>query len=36
LGAFEHRDSDLFDRITIEDCAGALLYEAHRARVGAD
>ena len=36
LGAFEHRDSDLFDRIAIEDRAGALLDEAHRTRVSAD
>jgi len=36
VGAFEDRDSDLLDRIAIENRAGAFLDEAHRTRVGAD
>ena len=36
LRAFEHRNSDLFDRVAIENRARALLDEAHRTRVGAD
>ena len=36
LGALEHRDADLLDRIALENRARPLLDETHRTRVGAD